>query len=61
VTVPVSHSNSVDTIPPGGNHATVRNKDVKIFYLERTVASPPTAHPTHPVARRQTGQTYWPS
>jgi hypothetical protein len=32
VTVPVSHSKSVATIPLAGNHATVRKKDLKIFH-----------------------------
>jgi hypothetical protein len=58
--VAVSHSNGVDTIPLAGNHATVQNKDLKIYYLERTVTSPLTAHPTHQVARRWTSQTVAP-
>lgn len=41
----VSHSNSVDTIPLAGNHATVQNKDLKIYYLERTVTSPANRTP----------------
>jgi hypothetical protein len=38
------------------SHATVRKKDLKIFYLERTVALPPTARATRPAARRWTSQ-----
>src|SRR6202034_808465 len=34
------------TIPVAWNHATVPNGDLKFFYSERTVASPPTAHST---------------
>jgi hypothetical protein len=46
----------VDTSRVTGNHATVRKKDLKIFHLERAVASPPTARATRQAARRWTSQ-----
>jgi hypothetical protein len=50
----------VDAIRVTGNPATVRKKDLKIFYLERTVASPPTAPATLQAARRWTSRTVVP-
>jgi hypothetical protein len=39
------------------DHAIVPNGDLKIFYLERTVASPPAPRAPHQAARRWTSQT----
>jgi hypothetical protein len=45
------------TWPLAWNHATVRNKDLKIFFPERTAAPPPTARAPGQAARRWTSQT----
>ena len=55
--ISVSHSNSADTNPVTGNHATVRKEGFQNLFLERTVAPPPTARAPGQAARRCTSQT----